>query len=244
MRRQLWKQLSTNNSLPFYLKCGAILLLFLLSVLIVACGGSGTDDSLGQPQVTVTINLNQNGSPMPPLPAYSCSAWVNNTSPGLNTPVIGVYAKYIHNVNGNPEGVGQVPATATVDWYDGNPSVVNATTTSDGLAVFSVSTANRSADLDKIIRVSVTFQASANAPSCTVDGDRAAYFSLVIATGVSGSPASSPVASPTAHATGTPCIPPAFLIVTPTVLSKKTPTPLPTPPATFIPTPTGTPCHP
>src|SRR5436305_11128473 len=142
MWRQFWKQLKTNNSFPLYLKCGAIFLLFLLSVLIVACGGNGTDNSLGQPAVTVTINLGQNGSPTPPLPEYTCSAWVNNTSPGLNTPVIGVYAKYIHNVNGNPEGIGQVQASATVNWYDGNPSTISATTTSDGLAIFPVSTAN------------------------------------------------------------------------------------------------------
>src|SRR5438067_12463171 len=148
-----WKQLSTHNSFSIYLKCGAIFLLFLLSVLIAACGGSGTDNSLGQPKVTVTVDLGQNGSPTPPLSEYTCSAWANNTTPGLNTPVIGVYAKYIHNVNGNPEGIGQVQATAVVNWYDGNPSIITATTTSDGLAVFPVSTAKRVADLNKIIRI-------------------------------------------------------------------------------------------
>ncbi len=231
-----WKQLSKHNSFSIYLKCGAIFLLFLLSVLIVACGGSGTDNSLGQPKVTVTVDLGQNGSPTPPLFEYTCSAWANNTTPGLNTPVIGVYAKYIHNVNGNPEGVGQVPATAVVNWYDGNASTITATTTSDGLAVFPVSTANRAADLGKIVRVTVTFQASPNAPACTVDGDRAAYFSLVIAT---GTPVGSPTAAPTARATGTPCPSPGLSAQvlskapstsTPSLPIKKSPTPLPTPP--------------
>ncbi len=244
-----WKQLSTHNSFSIYLKCGAIFLLFLLSMLIVACGSSGTDNSLGQPKVTVTVDLGQNGSPTPLLSEYTCSAWVNNTTPGLNTPVIGVYAKYIHNVNGNPEGVGQALATAVVNWYDGNASTITATTTSDGLAVFPVSTANRAADLGKIVRVAVTFQASPNAPACTVDGDRAAYFSLVIATGTSGTPVggpiSSPVADPTARATGTPCSLPGLSVQilstppstsTPSLPIKK-PTPGPTP--TLMPTP----CH-
>jgi hypothetical protein len=234
-----WKQLSTYNSFSIYVKCGAIFLLLLLSVLIVACGGSGTDNSLGQPKVTVTVNLGQNGSPPPPLSEYTCSAWVNNTTPGLNMPVIGVYAKYIHNVNGNPEGVGQVLATAVVNWYDGNASTITATTTSDGLAVFPVSTANRAADLGKIVRVTVTFQASPNAPACTVDGDRAAFFSLIIA---ASSPTSSPVADPTALATGTPCPSPGvsaqvlatpLSTVTPSLPTKKPPTPGPKP----------TPCH-
>ena|SRR2546425_9901121 len=238
-----WKQLSTHNSFSIYVKCGAIFLLFLLSVLIVACGGSGTDNSLGQSKATVTVNLGQDGSPTPTLTAYSCSAWVSNTTPSLNTPVIGVYAKYVHNVNGNPQGVGQVQATAVVNWYDGNASTITATTTSDGLAVFAVSTANRAADIDKIVRVTVTFQASSNAPPCTVDGDHAAYFSLVVATATS-----SPVADPTARVTGTPCSTPAITgqalsisppsMPTPSLPTKhQTPTPIPSP--TLMPTP----CH-
>ena len=241
-----WKQLSTHNSFSIYLKCAPIFLLFLLSVLIVACGGSGTDNSLGQPKATVTVNLGQDGSPTPTLTAYSCSAWVSNTTPSLNTPVVGVYAKYVHNVDGNPQGVGQVQATAVVNWYDGNASTISATTMSDGLAVFAVSTANRAADLNKIVRVTVTFQASANAPACTVDGDHAAYFSLVVATGTP-----SPVADPTAHTTGTPCSTPALtgqaLSISPTSMptpllptKHQTPTPAPTP--TLMPTPTVIPC--
>jgi len=237
-----WKRLSTHNSFSTYLKCGAIFLLFLLSVLIVACGCSGTDSSLGQPKATMTVNLGQDGSPTPTLTAYSCSAWVSNTTPSLNTPVVGVYAKYVHNVDGNPQGVGQVQATAVVNWYDGNASTITATTTSDGLAVFAVSTANRAADLNKIVRVTVTFEASSNAPSCTVDGDHAAYFSLVVATGTP-----SPVADPTAHAIGTPCLTPGLtgqaLSIPPTsALTPSLPTKHQTPTPTPMPTPTRTPC--
>jgi hypothetical protein len=208
----------THSSL--YLKCGAIFLLFLLSVLIVACGGNGTDTNLGEPPVTVTVNLGQfDGSPTPPLPAYTCSAWVTNTTPGINsTSSIGVYAKFVHNVDNNPEGVYPASATATVLWPDGNV-YVSATTTQDGLAVFSVSTANRAADLNKIILVTVNFTAS-DGTTCVVNTNRAAYFTLVVATStITGSPTASP----------TPCrkLPGGAIVL------KRTPTPTKTP----------TPCH-
>ena len=222
MRLQSWKHREKNISFSLYLKCGAILLLFFLSVLIVACGGSGTNTTLGQPGVTVTINLGQdNGSPTPPLPAYTCSAWVTNTTPGINTTsAIGVYAKFVHNVNGNPEGVYPAQGTATALWPDGNVNVT-ANTTPDGLAIFSFSTANRKADLNKIILVTVAFQGPAGVPQCLVNVDRAAFFTLV-------------VASPTANASRTPnprkpCITPTGIgnNLQPNIPDKKTPTPCP-----------------
>src|SRR5436305_13536024 len=188
MRLQFWQHGKTNISYSVSLKCGAIFLLFLLSVLIVACGSNASNTQLGQPDVTVTINLDQsNGSPTPPLPEYTCSAWVTNTSPGINTPTIGVYAKFVHNVNGNPQGVYPASGTATVLWPDGNTVNVSAETTSDGLAIFPVSTANRAADINKIVLVTVPFQGPEGVPPCVVSADRAAYFTLVIAT-VAGSP--------------------------------------------------------
>src|SRR5438270_1315644 len=122
MRLQFWQHGKTSISSSLYLKCGAIFLLFLFSVLNVACGSNASNTQLGQPAVTVTINLDgSNGSPTPPLPEYTCSAWVTNTTPGLNTTsVIGVYAKFVHNVNGNPEGVSPASATTTVLWPDGS----------------------------------------------------------------------------------------------------------------------------
>ena len=226
MRLQFWKHRKANIPLALYIKCGAILLLFLLSVLIVACGGTATNTNLGDPGVTVTINLDQsNGSPTPPLPAYTCSAWVTNTSPGINTnPTIGVYAKFVHNVNGNPEGVFPATGTATVHWIEGDVNIT-ANTTSDGLAVCPVSTANRSADLNKIVLVTVAFQGPQGVPPCNVSVDRAAFFTLVIATGVSGSPTGSATATATPSATVDPTPDPT---ICPTPKShKKTPTPCP-----------------
>lgn len=214
MRLRFWQPGKKSISYSLYLKCGAIFLLFLLSVIIVACGSNATSTNLGQPAVTVTINLDQsNGSPTPPLPAYSCSAWTTNTSPGIGTSTIGVYAKFVHNVNGNPQGVYPASGTATVLWPDGNNVNVSANTTSDGLAIFPVSTANRTADLNKIVLVTVSFQGPAGVPPCVVSADRAAFFTLVVAT-VSGTP------SPTASTTSTPTVSPTPPTPTPTPCPK------------------------
>ncbi|HLX39713.1 MAG TPA: hypothetical protein VKR42_04235, partial [Ktedonobacteraceae bacterium] len=214
-------------SFSLYLKCSSILALFAFSVLIVACSNS-SDTNLGQPVVTVTINLNQsNGSPTPPAPAYTCEAWVTNTSPGIGSPVVDIYAKYVHNVNGNPVGVGQSIATANVLWPDGNVANITSTTTSDGLAVFAASTANRAADLNRIVLVTVSFQASQGAPPCTVTSDRAAFFTLVVATATSAvTPTAAVTATPTVGGTVTPTPTPTPKIC-PTPGRKKTPTPCP-----------------
>jgi hypothetical protein len=232
MRLQSWKQWKKNAPLSLYLNCGAIFLLFLFSVLIVACGSNPTNTNLGQPDTTVTINLGENdSSPTPPLPEYTCSAWVTNTSAGINnSPTIGVYAKYLHNVNGNPVGVYPAQGTATVLWPDGNVNVT-ANTTSDGLAVFPVSIANKSADLNKIILVTIAFQGPQGVPPCDVSVNRAAFFTLVISTPTSTAiagvtPTANSTATGTATATDTPTPTPTPKVC-PTVKPWRTPTPCP-----------------
>ncbi len=186
------RQLKTSSSFALYVKCAAIFVLFALSVLVVACGSNGTDTNIDNPVVTVTINLGDNSSPTPPLPAYSCNAWVTNTTPSVYSNTIAVYAKFTHNVDGNPEGIGGAQAQANVLWPDGNSTAVTVQTTSDGLAVFPVSIANRSADLNKIVLVTVQFTAP-NVPPCTVGADQAAFFTLIIASPTAiGSPTGSP----------------------------------------------------
>jgi hypothetical protein len=235
MRQHIWKRWKATTSPSLFLKCGAILLLILLSVLIVACSGGATNANLGQPEVTVTVNLGQSdGSPTPPLPGYTCSAWVTNTSPGMNnSSIIGVYAKFVHNVNGNPEGVYPAQGTASVLWAEGSVNVT-ANTTPDGLAIFPVSTANKSADLNKLVLVIIAFQGPQGVPPCNVTIDRAAFFTLVI---------SSPIASSTVPAGGSPTVnPPA------TGTTTDTPTTIPSPTSSpkLCPTPrpfrTPTPC--
>src|SRR5438093_7290003 len=110
-----WGYWKRGTPFSLFLKYGAILLLFFLSVLIVACSSEtgGTSTDLGNPQVTVTIQLgNTNGTPTPPLPEYWCGAWATQSSPPYNsTSTVGVYAKFIHNVKQNPEGMGGASAT-------------------------------------------------------------------------------------------------------------------------------------
>ncbi|TMD96138.1 MAG: hypothetical protein E6I79_00105 [Chloroflexi bacterium] len=235
MRQNIWKRWKTTTSPSLYLKYGATLLLLLFSVLIVSCGGGATNANLGQPDVTVTINLGQgDGSPTPPLPGYTCSAWVTNTSPSMNkSSIIGVYAKFVHNVNGNPQGVYPAQGTATVLWAEGSVNVT-ANTTSDGLAIFPVSIANKSADLNKIVLVTIAFQGPQGVPPCNVTIDRAAFFTLVIST---------PNTKSTAPVGGSPTVnPPETVTATysPTTIPSPTQSPKPCP--TVKPLRTPTPC--
>lgn len=222
------KQAAKRNTSSLYVKCGAILLLFLFSALIVSCGSNASGVGLGQPPVTVTINLN-GSSPTPSLQPYYCTAWVTSTTPGINNGgIVPVYAKFVQMVNGNPQGVDQASAVADVAWADGNTATVTATTTADGLAVFPVSTANRGADVGHFTFVTVTFS-KPGVPSCAVTGNQAAFFVLSY---VTPTVTASPTGVPTA--TGTPCgVQPG---ATPNIPLRKTPTPTPSP------TPSPTPC--
>src|SRR5437588_12291414 len=86
MEEQEQKQRQAERPGQLAIKCGAILFLFLLSALIVACGANATASAgaLGTPQVTVTISLNGQQTSVPTAPPYSCGAWVTNTSPSYN----------------------------------------------------------------------------------------------------------------------------------------------------------------
>lgn len=190
------KQRTTRSWLAFYGKCGAIVVLFLFSILMVACGGgaNATQATLSDPPVTVTIDLGkQNGSPPPASKDYWCGAWAINTTPPLNAATqVGIYAKFTHNVNGNPEGVGGASAFATVTWPDGRTQGVqannNAATTSDGLATFTIPTADLPPSYaNRLTLVTVTF-AKQGTPGCVVNAGRSAFFTLVVV---------SPTATPT-----------------------------------------------
>ncbi len=188
-----WKNL---RSLPFSFKFWPILSLFLLSLLVVACGTSpGTMANPGNPAVTATIDLNStNVSPTPALPPYSCGAWATQSTPPFGTAAVAVYAKFVQMVKtnpndpndvGNPQGVGGATAIATVLWPDGTQAQLAGTTGTDGLVAFAVSTAGRADAINKITFVTVQF-AKDGVPPCTVDQTRAAFFTLV--TGNVGTP--------------------------------------------------------
>lgn len=206
----------------FSARCGSILLLFLLSVLIAACGG-GTGANvanLGDPQATTAINMGAiQSSPTPALPGEWCGAWVTNPTPSYAAGMIAVYAKFTKNVDGNPAGIGDATATAHVLWTPSDSDTYTATTTSDGLAVFPVSVANRSFAVNTITLVTVTFQ-KAGVPDCTVGQDRAAFFTLIYA-----SPIASGNNTPTPRQNATP---PAHGGPTPPIITSGTPGAAPT----------------
>jgi hypothetical protein len=235
MRLQLWKSWKKTISFSLYLKCGAIFFFLMLTVLIVACGGTSNSSpaDLGNPVVTVTIRIGDgNASPTPPLPAYSCGAWATDTSPASAAGSVNVYAKFVHNLNGNPEGVGDAGATATVNWPDGSTDTKSATTTSDGLAVFSIPL--KPVAINKIVLIQVTFS-KAGVPPCSIP--QAAYFTIVISSPTAGSKAS-PSATGTTTATPTATTTPGG---TPSPSPTTFPSPSPTPTKTPKPTPTRPP---
>ncbi|MBE3560814.1 MAG: hypothetical protein IMW89_16575 [Ktedonobacteraceae bacterium] len=183
MQRRLWQHWKKQVTLFNAMKYAAVLFLFLLSAIVVACGGNGTTASsqanLDGPPVTVTINLNRNRTP-PPIKEYYCFAWATNTSPSLASQQVGVYAKFTHNVNGNPEGVAGATAIATVTWPDGSVQSITAITSGDGLAVFPIPIVNKSPTYaNRLTLVTVNFS-KPGTPGCVVDVTRAAFFTLVI----------------------------------------------------------------
>lgn len=170
-------------------KLGAILSLFALSFLVVACGTNTTSAAnLGSPAVTVTIDMNGGkASPTPSVPAYWCGAWATQSSPPIGTAAVGVYGKFVHNVKsdpndpndpGNPQGIEGASAIATVVWPNGTEAQIAGITGVDGLAAFSVPTAGRMDALNKITFVTVQFTKD-GIPPCTVDQARAAFFTLL-----------------------------------------------------------------
>lgn len=189
MRSRSWTLLRRRFALS--LKCGSVFGLFLVSVLIVACGANNTAQVPGSPPVTVTINLNQTfASPTPTMPPYSCGAWATQTSPGYSPgATVDVYAKFVQNVNGNPVGMNNAQANATVLWPGGGQQQIPTRTSSDGLAVFQVPL--QPAAVGHVVLVAVEFTSADNQHTCNVSGSQDAFFTPIYA-----SPTASPSASP------------------------------------------------
>jgi hypothetical protein len=188
MRKRFLAQWKTLYSLPLSLKFWSVLSLFVLGVLVVACGNATSNANPGDPPVTVTIDLNNNTiSPTPPVPAYQCGAWATQSTPPMGTAAVAVYAKFVQNVKtnpndasdvGNPQGVAGATAIATVLWPDGAQSQLSGITGADGLVAFAVPTGGRADAMNRITFVTVQF-AKDGVPPCTVDQTRAAFFTLV-----------------------------------------------------------------
>src|SRR6266852_1441484 len=206
---EIEQQRAAASHLPFYLKCGAIFLLLSLSVLVIACGASNTTTDVKGPQATATIRFNDNLSSLGTVLPYMCGAWTSDTTPGFNAgSEIAVYAHFVHNVNGNPVGVGGASAQASVEWADGYRDSQAGTTTSDGLVVFYFTIPNRPDIVGKNNLVTISFTGP-NGQTCNVDNQSqpGAFFTLIIAsptptvtppaaTAESTQPVTSPIITP------------------------------------------------
>jgi hypothetical protein len=205
------RQHKKNTLLTLLMKYGAISFLLLLSILIVACSSNGSSQvDPGTPVATVTINLGQViGSPTPPLKEYYCGGWATDTSPPFgSTSTVSIYGKVTHTVtvdgNSNPEGVKDATAAAIIYWPDGTTDTMSVTTTSDGLAVFSV--AIKASAINKLVTIMISFTSAQGVLLCTIPS--AAYFTAILV-----SPTKTAVPSGTPGGT-----------VTPTGTPKSTPT--------------------
>lgn len=210
------------------LKCAGIFLLVLLTVIVVACGSDTTQAVPGTPVATLTVVFGQfNGSPTPQLAPYYCGGWATDTTPAYSpNNVINVYGKYTHTVEGNPVGVNGASVTATILWPDGTSAIEKTTTSSDGLAVFSITMQASAINHVVLIRMEFT---TPNVPPCDLTSP--AFFTAIV---VSPTPTNTAMPSPTNSAT--PSVTP---FGSPTPGGTGTPIGLPT----LTITPTGTPKH-
>lgn len=217
MFSHLWQVFRGESVL--LLKSGSVCFLFLLSVLIVACGAGNNVQAPGSPPVTVTINLNQIlASPTPALPPYACGAWATQSTPAYApNAIVDVYAKFVQNVGGNPVGMGGAHAVAYVSWPDGTASQIPTTTTSDGLAVFQIPL--QPSALNRVVLVAVSFTSADGQHTCHVAENQRAFFTA-IAVSPTVSPSASPTGTPVVGGTGTPLPSPSA-----SPAPKRTPTP-------------------
>jgi hypothetical protein len=179
-RQQSWR---SSSRLSLGVKAGALLMLFVLSVLVVACGTNAntTTANLNGPVVTVTINMtNKNVSPTPPLSSVWCGAWAPQTTPSFNngnTDVI-VNGKFVQNDRGNPIGVDGATVQATVYWPSGATASYMATTAHDGSTSFKIPTDNQDSAINRVTLVIMQFHKE-GVGDCSVAQDRAAFFTLI-----------------------------------------------------------------
>jgi hypothetical protein len=213
-----------KTSLFLLVKCMGIFLLFLLTVIVVACGSDTTQAVPGTPVATLTVVFGQfNASPTPQLAPYYCGGWATDTTPAYSpNSVINVYGKFTQTVGGNPVGVGGASAIATVFWPDGNTLTEKTTTTSDGLAVFSITI--QASAINHVVLIQMSFTAP-NGPTCNLTSP--AFFTALLVSPTptntampsptnSATPSVTPSVSPTPGGTGTPTVPP-LPTITPTV---------------------------
>ena len=195
------------------------MLLIFSMVFIISCGSDNSQVAPGTPVATITIAFGQfNGSPTPPLNGYYCGGWATNTSPLYSSNGIEyVYGKFTQTVQGNPVGVNNASAVATILWPDGTTQVENTTTGSDGIATFVIPI--RASAINHLVLIQITF--TSGTETCKIPS--AAYFTAIVASPTptntakpspitTSTPTVTPTASPTQVGTGTPTVTPTVTV--------------------------------
>src|SRR3989440_1998309 len=164
------------SAVPFYVKYSGVVLLMLSMVLIVSCGSDTSQNAPDTPIATITIRFGQfSGSPTPDVNGFYCGGWATNTTPPYSMNGIEyIYGKFTQTVQGNPVGVNNAAAVATILWPDGSTQVENATTGSDGIAVFAIPL--RPSAINHLVQIQITF--TSGSETCTIPS--AAYFTAVV----------------------------------------------------------------
>src|SRR3989440_8584385 len=172
----MWLHRFNYDRLPLLCKCSGVVLLMLSMVFIVSCGSDTSQNAPGTPVATITIRFGQfSGSPTPDLNGFYCGGWATNTTPPYSINGIEhIYGKFTQTVQGNPVGVNNAAAVATILWPDGSTQVENATTGSDGIAVFAIPL--RPSAINHLVQIQITF--TSGSETCTIPS--AAYFTAVV----------------------------------------------------------------
>jgi hypothetical protein len=208
MEPRAQKKTRATQTFSFHLKCSVVLFLLIISLAVEACSSASSNTgttitNLGAPPVTVTIQFDHNLTALPTQPPYLCGAWLTNTSPNfIPGSIIPVYAKFVHLVNGNPQGVANATAIATLHLANGTlPTTLTATTTgTDGLAIFSFTLPNDPNIANRNNLVSVSFTGP-DGSTCVVDKGKEAYFTPMMVTPkavATATPATTPATTPAA----------------------------------------------
>jgi len=165
-----------------YITSSFVLLLFLLSIGLVACGPDANSlpaNSNPVPTITIDVSKSQKDIPNSPMNNLQCGAWVTDaTPPYLNGQArFGANGRFVQLVNGNPQGVAGATVTATITWGDYMQETQTKTTNADGFVVFELSTANHFNAIGKNSLITMNFNKD-GLGQCKVGDDRPAFFTL------------------------------------------------------------------
>jgi hypothetical protein len=135
---------------------------FLLGLLMTACGSSATAIK-PQPTVVISKSFQNQLSPIPSPPAYSCGAWASNNTPGPGA-TINIYARIMHNL----KPVSGATASAVAHFQNFDQQLGQQTSDSGGYVTFALSLqGHQPVNIPATVDVTVTNLAGGGTLHCT-----------------------------------------------------------------------------